>query len=391
MNGHKHIVITALLGFILSGLVFGLTGCQKGPRTFTVRPGESIQAAIDAAPQGSVIQLTYGEFYECVEIGKSMTLRGHEEGTTIHRCWDEELRSVIEVYPPEYGEIVVALDSLAIIGAEERPGSGISVVAFSGNAEITITGCTVSHHSAFGIDLWYSTQATITNCSLTANGYSVVLIGPAQAGIGNCLIADSYYGVWLQESSQATVRDSVFERNVEYGIVVQSAQTTITNSTFRKHGHLLGGRAIAVSGNSKAFIQDSVIAENTIGVDLTGNSETHLTGCSLVQNQRPLDIRQEARTTLTNNTVSDNGNPVWISDNAHVVLTNNRIVQQKTGWGYGVMLHGAPCYDYQDAKPFRGIVEGGGNIIEENRRGEVCPDALMFLMTEEGGELNRRE
>lgn len=45
-----------------------------------LKPGESIQSAIDAAPDGALICLAEGRWDENVRIGKSITLRGSAEG-----------------------------------------------------------------------------------------------------------------------------------------------------------------------------------------------------------------------------------------------------------------------------------------------------------------------
>lgn len=53
-----------------------------------------------------------------------------------------------------------------------------------------------------------------------------------------------------------------------------------------------------------------------------------------------------------------------------------------------------PCGDATGS--FRGYITGHGNLIpgpgdpDENSAGAVCPTTLGFLMTENGGQLDRR-
>jgi len=76
---------------------------------------------------------------------------------------------------------------------------------------------------------------------------------------------------------------------------------------------------------------------------------------------------------------------------AQVTISDNRIL---SNGGNGVALYERPCYDTDSA--FAGCVSGGGNTIpglgepDGNRLGAVCPDELRFLVSEEGGELDRR-
>ncbi|WP_230629299.1 PKD domain-containing protein [Methanosarcina barkeri] len=52
---------------------------NKAPTTWTVKNGESIQAAIDAANSGDIIQVYSGEYHEVLTINKTLTLKGIED------------------------------------------------------------------------------------------------------------------------------------------------------------------------------------------------------------------------------------------------------------------------------------------------------------------------
>lgn len=81
MKVSRFLLFGLLVGLLL-GPSGGLLTAQEEAMsecTVTVQPGESIQAAIDAAAEGLVICLTKGTWKENVKIEKSLTLRGDAE------------------------------------------------------------------------------------------------------------------------------------------------------------------------------------------------------------------------------------------------------------------------------------------------------------------------
>ncbi len=67
---------------VLSCLFVAGLGALAQPCTITVQPGESIQEAIDAAPEGATLCLAEGVWEEHITIEKSLTLCGAGAGQT---------------------------------------------------------------------------------------------------------------------------------------------------------------------------------------------------------------------------------------------------------------------------------------------------------------------
>jgi hypothetical protein len=68
---------------------------------------------------------------------------------------------------------------------------------------------------------------------------------------------------------------------------------------------------------------------------------------------------------------------VEVRGSAHATIENN-LIHRNTHYGMAL-------------KVFTGYVAGKGNTIQENGRGDVYPEKLLFLATEEGGALDRRK
>lgn len=77
--------LTVSLGavIVLSGLATFAYSSQASTRIHVVRPGHSIQAAVDSARPGDVIQLKAGGYYGGVLVRKRLTIRGVGDRTVI--------------------------------------------------------------------------------------------------------------------------------------------------------------------------------------------------------------------------------------------------------------------------------------------------------------------
>jgi nitrous oxidase accessory protein len=404
---HRGLTLFLLPLVILSVLVAGGTarGEQTPSCTIFVQPGKSIQAAINEAPPGAVICLPAGEWREHLTIGKSLTLRG-ERGAIVYGYENEV--PVIRVYNPTEGEVVVVLEKLGLTTSATWLTSGIVVEAgvqaaivgcqivgswsgiwVQGSAQASIDGCEIYACDTSGILLTASAQASIADCVFRAElGDDIALKDSAQATIVSCTLLNSRAGVWATNSAQVTIDDcAISESDMgiwawassqiritrcaisgnDYGIsLLDSARVTLTG------GNITGSRmtGILLQDSCIATIADCTISENGLsGVDLWDSSQATIDGCDISRNEIGCRIRDSSQVRIIGCTVRENRY-------------------------YGVTVAEGPC---AFGLPFNGHVIGGGNVIpgwgeeQRNERAAVCPYDLRFLMTEAGGEFDRRE
>ena len=227
--------------FLAAAILFVFFSVPAVSQELVVRPGESIQAAIDAAPAGAVIVLSEGRWEENVKIEKSLTLRGTGvDGTVIAGV--EEGYPVIWIAGPEEGEpISVAIQGLSITEAEGKcadPDKGICAhgVLIEGRSQVAIASCTISENPT-GIVLFVPALAEITGCTISGNGGGIGLLGSAQAMITGCTISDNRGGIALSNSARAEITDSTISENKEAGIELWgSAQATVEGNEIINNG-----------------------------------------------------------------------------------------------------------------------------------------------------------
>ncbi len=324
----------------VAALVFvaGL-GALAQPCAITVQPGESIQAAIDAAPDGATVCLAEGEYEEHITIEKSLTLSGAGAEKTTLRGVEDDL-PVVAVYGSGEVQTVVALSGIHVGRNEGGQGGGLVIGGLhQGGAQATIEACTVSGHTT-GILLQHTSEVTITDCAVYENTFDGIGVGgTVHVTITASTVSSNKYGIRSWASPEATISHSTISGNSRDGIFVfHSTRATILHS--------------AVLGN----VRD--------GIGVGGL----------------------AQATITGSTIRGSRCGVFVSSSAEVTIADSLIQDHAA---YGVVLSGRPCFVTEDA--FIGYVSGSGNTGGGNAEGDYCPETLAFLFTEEGGELDRRE
>lgn len=332
---HRMWRLMALAVVLLS---LGLEVLAEQACNIVVREGMSIQAAIALTPEGGVVCLEEGVWRENIVIVKSLTLRGAGSAgqTTI--------RGVL--------------------------GGDAPVIRVEGDqeTEVTIDGVAVDW-GPIGVAVVGSAQVTITNLAVRLCGWGIAIANSAQATITNSSVAGCQgYGIYITDSARATIHVTDVESNEGWFAVCvdASAQASLTASRVVRNRET----GISVGHGACMAITDTIISENgRDGVSISGS------------------------VTITGSTVDQNGwRGVAMGDSAHVTLSGNRIAANSM---YGVFIYERPCADTD--RVFSGYVTGRDNVIpdmfdpEGNEQGAVCPRALMFLVTEEGGELDRRQ
>ncbi|EFE68870.1 secreted protein [Streptomyces viridosporus ATCC 14672] len=137
-----------------------------------VRPGQSIQKAIDAARPGATIVLTRGTYRGSVTITKELTLRGAGEQTVIVPGTDEEAQSAC----------AKAGDGICVTGTDEHPVTGariqsLTVKGFKRNGvsatrtdRLDVQRVTARDNGQWGIAQDRSTRASFRHNTASGNG-----------------------------------------------------------------------------------------------------------------------------------------------------------------------------------------------------------------------------
>ncbi len=369
---------------LVTALGLGLLADE--PCTVTLQPGESVQAAINEVPEGAVICLAEGTWEEHLDISKSLTLRGQTEAATIQGYeWGVP---VIRVTAPSGVEVAVVLEGLTVTGGTGPHGHGIRIEA---SAQAVIERSTVEGNERYGVGISGFAQATIENSIIQGNETGILLRQSAQTTItGSTIWGNARWGIGLLGSAQAIIERSTVEGNGAYGIgIADFAQATIDNATIQ--GNETG---ILMWQSAQTTITDSIIEGNRgDGIQMTDFARATIDNATVGGNEaNGIYMRYSAHVIITRSTIGENaGYGMVLERSTMLSVEQTRIIRNGRS---GVILYEQPCIDHVE-DVFTGSIIGRRNTVpgpdeeDGNQEDAFCPAELSFLLTEEGGELDR--
>jgi nitrous oxidase accessory protein len=135
---------------------------------FTTLSANTLQEAIDSAPEGSILKLSAGIYKGNITINKPLTIIGVEEGVVI----DGENNGTVIAIKSSY----VTLKNLKIIGSGDRHESLDSGITLKESKNCEISYCIIDD-CLFGIDLQMVNNSIISHNTITSKDFDLGLRG----------------------------------------------------------------------------------------------------------------------------------------------------------------------------------------------------------------------
>ncbi len=182
-------------------------------------PGESIQAAIDEAPVGTVICLAAGVWEEHLTIDKPLTLRGTGRASTTIRAL-EAGAPVIHVQVSEGRESPVVISRLAVTGGTQLGGDGIRAVHTSQTVIVDV----LIEDNWCGVFGWHDAHVSVTGTEIRQNEYGIWMRDSSRIALEVSAVASNTWdGVFLRDAAEASIEGSRIYANGRYGVVLAEA------------------------------------------------------------------------------------------------------------------------------------------------------------------------
>jgi len=201
--------------------------------------GDSIQAAIDAAPEGATLELGPGTWTANLRIGKSITLKGAGAGESV-------IRGAVPGMPVilvSGDDVTVRLVGITVAGAVGEACAGGTrdlcphgILARAG-ARVEITDCEVVDNAGCGLFVAGRAEALVAESSFARNGRA---------------------GVWAHDESKLTLIGVEIVGN-PYGLIAASrAHVTARDSRIADNGH----DGVLIADGARVYLWDNEITGN---------------------------------------------------------------------------------------------------------------------------------
>ncbi|MET9423554.1 right-handed parallel beta-helix repeat-containing protein [Streptomyces sp. NPDC006540] len=292
---------TTMLGcaalLVASGL--GAAAPASAAVTHQVLPGESIQAAVDAAQPGDTIDIAAGTYTESVRITKSgLTLRGEGSDTVLKPSKTAAAADTC----------AGAGNGICVIGTEKQPVEGVQVrsLTLGGFAKnglwaawtdrLTVRGVTSENNGTWGIAQERSTRSVLRGNVVRGNGDAGIFVAntvSAESGatdtrgtvVSNNLMVDNRIGTTIRRVRNLTVQANEMTGNCAGAFLVGDETTPRAGALTVRHNHVhennkhcdktarlpeIQGTGIVLTGTEDTLVERNVIRNNVGTAPMSG-------------------------------------------------------------------------------------------------------------------------
>lgn len=352
----RHLAINAA-GVVVSSILLvsaAVPAHAVSHRIRIVRPGESVQQAVDSAHPGDTIQLLPGTYHGSVLIKTSeLTLRGSGSATVIVPATGAGQAGTAgaakpaaagahdSAADPAGGTCAAPGHGVCVLGTAEHPVTGVVIeslavsgfskngVSGSGTDRMTVRDVLVEHNGEEGISQEKSTRGLLIGDHASDNGQAGIFVTNIAYGKGGAIdtegtviagntMTGNRFGADLRR-----VRNLTFENNLVTG---NCSGVFVVGDDGVPRGGALTLRDNRVSANNKYCPADGRLPYlQGVGIVLTGVEDTVLTGNRIEGNVgaspmsggvvlfRSFRGGPDARNSVTDNYVVDNA-PADVAD-----------------------------------------------------------------------------
>ena len=279
-------------------LIFTLGSGIGTPAEILIRPGESIQAAVDNASSGDVIIIKPGNYTENIIIStQNLTIRsdsGNPEDTVVmannpnvnvfQTRANNTTISGFKVKAAEYTDVTgIYLSGCSNCTIANNNLSENSLGIYLSNSKNnTISDNKVNLNEKYGIQLVYSEGNILLNNSADSNHHGIILENNCRDNnlTSNMAGSNTGYGFYLINSSSNNLNNNTINKN-DMGIYLTNSNMSIISGNNISENIRYG---IWVSHSNYNIISGNIISESNWGIHLNSSDNNIFSGNILASN-----------------------------------------------------------------------------------------------------------
>ena len=273
-----------------------------------------LQAQIDAAQEGTVIQLEKGVYEGNIVITKSIILEG-VEGTVLKSNADEPTITIdntsnvtirnINIETLGTGMTIRKANDIKLSNINmENVDAGIKIYNAHDvlGSELTIEGNT-QHYSkkGNGIAIYESKSIELLENDIRSVQDGFYIENVKDIIIQGNTVTKSRYGTHFMYSTEGTIRENIYTENVTALMVMMTENIQVEDNT-ASYQNDFNGTGITLYDTKAALLQRNKVAGNRVGISMQKSADIQLINNTLHMNQTALEsIRSDESNTAMQN------------------------------------------------------------------------------------------
>ncbi|MFG2121397.1 nitrous oxide reductase family maturation protein NosD [Streptomyces sp. NPDC048710] len=352
----KKTLLSVAAAMVVAAGTVATAGTAHAATVWTVSPGQSIQAAVDAAQPGDTIQLAAGTYQESVQVEKdNITIKGAGSGT------DGTVLTPPATFPTNHcGSHKAAVCFRGTVDGTDGPTShatsfvtggrvtGVRIDGFRVGISLSATdgtkadGNTILNSGSYGVTDTVSKNSTISANVISDVARAAVYVGNYNIPASHTVVTSnkvtrSAYGISSYDSSGVDVTRNVvtgscsgfFSFSDSYrvpgGELLNVANNAFTSNNANCPGQYgfpqaVQGSGVILVGATRATVQQNAISDNAGPDPMSG-------GIVVVTSHTfdPADPTEEGNISVTSNALRGNGpaDLVWDGAGSGITFSHN--------------------------------------------------------------------
>jgi nitrous oxidase accessory protein NosD len=356
---HRIAKISLFTGLLIGGTGLGAMASAQAAPGIVVRPGQSIQGALDSAPDGATVTVVAGSYAESLTISKPVTLSARG-AVTLRPPLDAPVNGCT-LDPDVDG----AMPGICVIGQLADPTEEESPVV-TPVRDVHISGFTIRGFANSGVEIYGAHTVSVSDTTAAGN----------RGG-----------GFWAGRSADVVLDRVIATDNGARGVDIQEGTTefrvqhaTISDNT---------GEGVFVGDSEQGVIAGNLIGGNCSGVlvldERTGASDVRIEHNTVVANNRFCPADEGGAPSIS-------GNGVVLAGARDTTVAHNMIVGHA---GAGDPDSGRPAQfsvgglAVLDAGPLTGGAAPSGDNVAHNLIVDNAPLDVLYDGSGTGNQFSR--
>jgi len=287
----------------------------------------TIQAAVNAAGTGDIIEVDSGTYPENVIVNKTVTIKGDSATTTIVDGSGKDMVFNIQEYNVELSDLTIRNGGSYSGVTIYDPYDGLTIrntrvtdnavgVVISGSYDSYINDNTIEdsvfvNNQMHSINVRYTSNTIVRDNQISGSAYGVTISDTLNSQVVNNTVSDTSYGIYVPLSNNNNISANILSSN-SWNIYL-----TYSNSNILGYNALSGGAVgIQVMHSEGNSVLNNTVSYSSYGIYLGYCGTNTVSGNTASLNDWGFELYNSAGSTIIENLIKENTWGAWVAEDS---------------------------------------------------------------------------